>query len=301
MNQSDVNLLASSQSEAGAAGMLADKIRDASLSAAPVPGFPKLAMLKGNSGDLHVSTLEQFNDAPNRMHGNRQFSTAAGFCAYVQASGKHADDFPIHLYALAEAAKSGDHLALARAVLNPTDAEGNGWEDWTADLVAPLHKIYCQWAAIFEKGWLNQQQFGEFLEERAGEVVEPQAADIKEIVLNVEGAVGGTFKSRKNLQNGDLQLVFSEATTTTLEIPGKLVIEIPFFPGQPVQRVEIRLRFRANGGNVQFALMPIRLDETIRAATQAMVSEAETVLGISAWRVRQYPSEVRAETPLIHR
>ena len=95
---------------------------------------------------------------------------------------------------------------------------------------------------------MPQEAFAEFLENRAGEIVQPSAAQILEVASSMHATRTATFGRGQRLQNGDVQFTWREETTAragdagTVEIPAEFVVELQ--PWQLDETVRLRALFR---------------------------------------------------------
>lgn len=117
---------------------------------------------------------------------------------------------------------------------------------------------------------LTQEQFLEFLEERMGEIAEPDGADLNEVVrfFRVKADVG--FQSGQNLTNGTVNLVWTEDAAATggstgqLSVPTEFVILLkPYRDMQEAKAFTARLRWRLSKPKVSFSfhLVPEQLSD----------------------------------------
>lgn len=107
---------------------------------------------------------------------------------------------------------------------------------------------------------LSQEQFLEFLEERMGEIAEPDGAELNEVVrfFRVKADVG--FQSGQNLTNGTVNLVWTEdaaasgGSTGQLTVPTEFVLLLRPYRDKPEAKpFTARLRWRLSKPKVTFS------------------------------------------------
>ena len=148
------------------------------------------------------------------------------------------------------AAGHGDHRVVLELVT--TDA----WNAWVGRDKKPQ----------------TQEQFAEHLEDRANDVIEPDAATMLEIASSLMAATGVDFKSALRLSDGQVHFRYEETTTARagengeLEIPQTFTIAVaPFEGADPVELVA-RFRYRITSGNLSLFYALLNPDDIVRAA-----------------------------------
>lgn len=162
------------------------------------------------------------------------------------------------------------------AVINhdPASAVGDASGGWKDRRIVYELKRSSALKAWEELGRLHAQEpFAEFLEEHAGEIIHPEAADIREVALNLVGTTGAEFVSRKNLTNGDIQLSWQDKTTTNVAVPGKITVRIPLFEGAAPVTLQGLIRFRVKDRAIGFAVVFPTLETEIKTYFQHLVEQ----------------------------
>ena len=98
---------------------------------------------------------------------------------------------------------------------------------------------------------MSQVHFGRFLEERAPDVVDPDAATVVEVCMNLDAIKKVAFKSAVRLSDGFRQLEYVESNGDArgaVRVPEVMTILVPVFEGMEPERIKVRLRYRMNEG-----------------------------------------------------
>lgn len=148
-----------------------------------------------------------------------------------------------------------------------------------------LDPFWEVWAAI-HGAKLPQKDFGRFLEDHAPEIIEPSAAEMLEIATDFNIDVNLTFKSRKNLQNGLVNLEVKEAsdgagTSQNLKVPKQIKIRIPVFLGAQPQEILVNLRYDARVGQaLTFTFDVHRIAEVYNTAFLLLAGRIGEAVGL---------------------
>lgn len=135
-----------------------------------------------------------------------------------------------------------------------------------------------------EKRKIGQVEFAEFLEEHIGEIAKPNDGSIADACAELVAKKDVEFKSGVNLRNGSHTLEYSESVREVVR-PGKIgvpdaftLLLRPYTHSQPVIQ-EAKLRYRIDGGKLQFEYVLLKREETLENAFRAEVVEIEAALG----------------------
>lgn len=154
------------------------------------------------------------------------------------------------------------------AVLNDTPdplSGGGDFRDHRASFTVAHSREWSAWTNHNGSGaaFNSTESFALFLEENAPDIVKPDAAHMLSLALNfrVTGAVN--FVSANRLQDGNVDLVYSNtvdgsgrsADGKKLKLPELFEIEVPVFAGIERDMVKLQARFRYRlGGDGRLAL-----------------------------------------------
>lgn len=192
-----------------------------------------------------VEDLERFLLVPPYARGLVAARTTAALVAYV--SRHRTDD--TSFFADVES-------GTVRAVI-----------DWLPKEPAGAHKLHhCVYAAPFSEEWkrwnavngkpLSQEVFAAFIEENRDDVVKPDGAEMLELAKTLDAKKKVTFKSGIRLDNGNVDLNFTDDTVATggingkIPIPTQIELGIPVFYGGDRYRVMAFFRYRIPDGKL---------------------------------------------------
>jgi uncharacterized protein YfdQ (DUF2303 family) len=164
------------------------------------------------------------------------------------------------------AAHWGEHICKLNLAATPE------WTRWIAKNNSPF----------------NQEQFAEFIEDNAQDLVQPDAGALLDMVQFLEGKRNVTFKSGKNLRTGAIEFEYTETIAETTgrreekaEFPGRMIVRLTPFVGQESVDITARLRFRiSDSGKVAFHYVLDRPFKVIEAAFNAIAAQIETDTGV---------------------
>jgi uncharacterized protein YfdQ (DUF2303 family) len=146
-----------------------------------------------------------------------------------------------------------------------------GHRDHRVVLECRLTKGWLAWAANDGK-LLSQEEFAEFLEERAIDVRTPSGAELLEIAQTLEATTRSEFKSAVTLQSGVKSLTYDVEQSAragldgTLEIPGTFELAIAPFDGGDRFAMTARFRYRLRDGKLALGYRLERPEDVLRAA-----------------------------------
>jgi len=208
-------------------------------------------------GGVHKVDLtgDEHREHPRRAAGTFTTWTVDSFAHYWELHNGTASDIYTDL-----------DQARITAVLDAHHRERPGW--LRHRLVLELKKTPAWLAWTSRNGrLLKQDEFAEFLEDRAGDVAsggKVKSADLLEIAQHFHAHTAVNYKSGKRLDNGQTQLVYHEDTSASggrnadIEIPNEFALAIvPFEDCEPAL-VRARFRYRLDGGSVYLGF---RLDD----------------------------------------
>lgn len=221
----------------------AEAIRDILMGA-----IAETALETGNYAALpegySVESLEQFQSRPNRAKADHVFRDTASLVAYSDRfSG------PASL-------AYSDPVKHRISVVFDDHSEAPGFREHRANFQGEFGQEYAAWRAMGGK-WVGQVDAGLFLEDRAIDVVEPDAASIMEMVMTFDALKKVTFKQSTRLSDGRRQYTYSEENEArgSVTLPETITLLVPVFFGQEPERIKVRLRHRITDERLVFQFL----------------------------------------------
>lgn len=228
-----------------------------------------------------VVSLEDFRSAPSRARGTAHFFTAAGFAAYVNRH-KGGPGERVTLWA-------DPRLADLVALLNDHGPNRDpGWGDHRAALDVRPSPEWELWTK-HDGRLMPQDDFAELVEVGAPAIVEPDAATMLELAHTFHATNRVNFRSDRRVESGQVQLTYEETIeakagqTGSLEVPTTFALGVAPFDGGAKYRVDARLRYRINEGNLRIGYALLRPDDARREAFAELVAEVEAATELAAW------------------
>lgn len=217
-----------------------------------------------------TALVEKAGAAPYRKQGYVHLGDVRSFIAFVREQAH-----PTSCYIFADP----DSRTLT-AVLNDNSATDTlaGWRDFRAIYKAELSREFEGWMKGNKK-MMEQEDFAIFLEDNIADIVEPSGEVMMSVALTLEAKTEVAFSSAKRLDNGQVQLAYTEnidarAGAGALEIPREFAIGVRLFKNGDGYKVRARLKYRLASGKVKFWYELDRPENVIEDAFEAYVTVA---------------------------
>lgn len=224
-----------------------------------------------NDENIRTIDLEKLLVEPRRARGTATITDPADFISYVN---RLRDD--------RTTVWADEKTRRITAVFNDhaDAADGSaGWRDHTASLAMQIDPDWTEWMDV--DGKLGSQEwFANFLEDHARTIVSPDAATMFEVARGFQARTNSAFSRAIRVDNGDVQLTWTEeteakvnsATKGTLEVPQLFTVRLAPFVGVPASEVTARLRWRLRDGTLGIGFSLLRPDLVMREAFQDVLS-----------------------------
>lgn len=245
---------------------------------------------RGGHGELEridtidVASLQRHaaGQHPDRLAGMVTAHTPETMVAYAR---RHLSTDLSTLWGDVDAAK-------ITVVLNDHGPDGEffpGWGDHQVTLRLDESPELKAWKAHNEKN-LTQEQFGDFLEERLIDIVEPDGSTMLDVARTMTATIGASFRRAVNAHDGTVQLSWQEDVDAKaggsgqLEVPSQFEIRVKPFVGTDPVTIIGKFRYRvAQGGDLVLGYRLLNLDEVRRAAVEQVLTEVASDLDLTAF------------------
>lgn len=213
---------------------------------------------------------------PRRKKGTVHVQDAESFIAYLDKHGVAESEVYADLSRMALVGIINGHEA---ALGGRDDSSLAGHRDHRVHLELLPTDAWKAWLA-HDRKILSQQQFAEHLEDRADDVVQPDAATMLEIAQSLIATTGVDFKSATRLADGQVQFRYEETATARagqagdLEIPQTFALEVSPFEGCPPVQLIARFRYRIGANGLQLFYV---LNNPADVARDAFLAYVDTV------------------------
>lgn len=165
------------------------------------------------------------------------------------------------------------------AVFNDYKArEVAGWRDHRATYKASLTPELAKWLDNDGKA-MDQTTFAEFIEDNIADVTEPEGAKLLEVATTLQAKTDINFGSARRLDNGQVQLAYTEVIEAkagadgALTIPREFALGLRIFKNGHGYRLRARLKYRLHAGGVKFWYELDRPDRAIEDAFTGFVNQ----------------------------
>ena len=192
--------------------------------------------------------VEKAQPSPNRQSGTIRVMDVDSLLAYC------ADQVSIataYIYA-------DPDTRTITAVFNDQRA-GTGWRDHRAIYKAEYTPEFSKW--LGRNGHthaMTQAEFAEWIEDNMADIQDPGAAQLLDVATTIQATTGINFSSAKRLQNGQVQLQYTETIEAragaggALEIPREFTLGLRIFKNGGGYLLKARLKYRLHAGGVKF-------------------------------------------------
>jgi len=145
-----------------------------------------------------------------------------------------------------------------------------------------------RWTAICANA-IKQAEFAEFVEENRGDIAEPAAAQMLDIISTFKASKKTDFDSLVYQRNGDVMLAYSEKTEEkgSVKMPEKLMLGIPVYFRSDRYAVPVLIRYRVGNGGVVFQLKVDRADVIEDEAFSVLTKKITEATGIEVYLGRK--------------
>jgi uncharacterized protein YfdQ (DUF2303 family) len=219
--------------------------------------------------------VDKLRDTPRRKTGHYRVHDAESFVAYVSKHG----DVESEVWADTPNAKI---VGVLNAHIGDRDDQQTTarFEDHRVEYAVLLTEAWKRWVK-FDGQLLDQQDFAEFIEERAIDVVRPTGAEMLEVAQTFKATVGVHVESSTRLSTGQRQFKYHEeidgkaGKAGQLEIPETFDLALRPFEGADAFKVTARLRYRMTDGALRMGYKLERPEDVIREAFLSVVQKVQ--------------------------
>lgn len=208
--------------------------------------------------------VEKMQPTPRRKSGTVLLKDLDSLIQYCVDQNVCDDSTTGYLYADPDSRK-------ITAVFNDQNGDNPGWRDHRAEFKAEYTPEFSKWVSKNGQAF-TQTEFAEFIEDNMADITEPAAAALLEMATTIQAKTDISFSSAKRLQNGQVQLGYSEVIDAragangALEIPKEFALGLRIFKNGDGYRLMARLKYRLHSGNVKFWFELDRYERAVELA-----------------------------------
>lgn len=210
---------------------------------------------------FNVESLEQFQRRPNRHMADHRFVSIASLVEYLNR------------FANTESMIAADASdATISCCIDGDKIDEPSFKDHHAMFAAQQSDKLKAWLGVCGKP-MTQVAFGLFLEERAIDVVVPEAASVMEMVMTFDATKKVQFKSSLRLHDRSRQFQYVEDNEARggVTLPDHFIILAPVYRGMEPQRIKFMVRYRIEEGQLRFTVQMHDQEEVMRQAFERCV------------------------------
>lgn len=181
------------------------------------------------------------------------------------------------------------------AVINhaaPGDEPGQN--DHLATYECPLSTNWTTWCQASGRA-MDQDTFAKFLEVNAVDIIEPQAAVLLQLAMNLDIHKSAKFESAIRLDNGQRQFRYIEEvrgqqSAGDIQIPDTIKINVPVFLEGNLYDVLARFRYQLRDGSLRMWYELVRPEDVLRNATRDVTAKIKTRITAHPLLLGNWPS-----------
>lgn len=222
--------------------------------------------------------VEKAQDHPNRKRGTVQLKDIASLLTY--AKDQCASDTG-YFYA------DTDTRTVTAVFNDHRDLIMPGWRDHKASYKAEYTPEFKKW--MDKNGTaMTQTEFAEFVEDNFADITEPAAQHMLDMATTIQAKTDINFGSAKRLDNGQVQLQYTETIDAragangALSIPKEFTLGLRIFKNGGGYKLKARLKYRLNAGAIKFWY---ELDRPERSIEDAFGGYVEVLTEQSGYQV----------------
>jgi uncharacterized protein YfdQ (DUF2303 family) len=223
-----------------------------------------------------TALIEANKQAPTRKSGTVRLTDLDSFLTYVSQQGNPAIT---RIFADIDArtltAIFNDHG-------NVDAGDATGWRDHRAVYTAELSKEFATWLK-FDGEKMEQEPFAVFIEDNIADISQPTGETLLIVASTLQAKNEVNFSSSHRLDNGQVQLCYTEnlnasaGVNGSVEIPRTFEIGARVFKGGAGYKVRARLKYRlVGGGKVKFWYELDRPDVSLEHAFKEYVNQVRS-------------------------
>lgn len=220
-----------------------------------------------------TAAIEAAKPAPSRKNGTVRLTDLDSFMTYASQQGNPATT---RIFADIESrtltAIFNDHGDFAAG-------DATGWRDHRAVYQADLSKEFATWLK-FDGEKMDQEPFAVFIEDNIADISQPAGETLLIVASTLQAKNEVNFSSSHRLDNGQVQLCYTEnlnasaGVNGSVEIPRTFEIGARVFKGGDGYKVRARLKYRlVGGGKVKFWYELDRPDVSLEHAFNEYVDQ----------------------------
>jgi uncharacterized protein YfdQ (DUF2303 family) len=221
--------------------------------------------------------VEKMQPAPRRMSGTVQLKDLDSLLLYCADQNAPTSD------AEPGASENGyiyadpDQRRITAVFNDNRDWAVPGWRDHRAEYKAEYTPEFSKWMER-NKHQFDQSGFSEFIEDNMADITAPAATALLEMATTIQAKTDINFSSAKRLQNGQVQLQYTEnidaraGANGAMEIPKEFALGLRIFKNGGGYKVHARLKYRLHGGSIKFWYELDRVERVIEDAFSGYVA-----------------------------
>ncbi len=251
-----------------ASAMTADNVDGAKFVNVP-PGYTHKDITK---------MVEEAQPVPSRKRGAVQLKDIASMLAYAKDQSASATGY---IYA------DPDTRTITAVFNDHRDLVTAGWRDHKASYKAEYTPEFSKWLSK-NGAQMGQTEFAEFIEDNFADITEPAAQHMLEMATTIQAKTDINFGSAKRLDNGQVQLQYTETIDAragangALAIPKEFTLGLRIFKNGTGYKIKARLKYRLHSGAIKFWF---ELDRPERSIEDAFGGYVEVLREQSGYQV----------------
>jgi uncharacterized protein YfdQ (DUF2303 family) len=215
-----------------------------------IDGATFLTLPPGYKRENVTEAIEKAQATPARKRGEVQVKDVASLLLAL------ADQVPQGAQGTAYIYADPDTFTIT-AVFNDNRAATPGWRDYRVRFTAEFTPEFQKWKGNSGQH-KSQTEFAEFIEDNMADIPEPGAQILLDVATTIQATTGISFSSAKRLQDGQVQLGYTENIDAragaggALTIPKEFDLGLRIFKNGDGYKLKARLKYRLSNPSIKF-------------------------------------------------
>lgn len=241
----------------------------AALEPQKVEGHHHVILPPGYSKHDLTDAIEKAATHPNRKRGELKLTSVESLIRYAV---DQAETTRGYIYA------DADTRVIVAVFNDQKDVLMPGWRDHRATFKAEYTPEFDNWLR-HNRQQKTQTEFAEFIEDNFADLQGVDATILLNVATTIQAATGISFSSAKRLQDGQVQLAYSETIDAkagadgALTIPKTFTLGLRIFKNGSGYKLTARLKYRIASGAVKFWYELDRPERAVEDAFNGYVAE----------------------------
>lgn len=216
------------------------------------------------SPDGGIRSLEHLLKAPPRQTGTEGFNHLPSFIDRLNKLKKENSIISL---------RSNESLLKLKAYIDAPYFDNPSWNDWKLECDLKLSPEWGVWAG--KPFTLNQEDFIEFLQEHGDDILEPNGADLIELIQDLSASEGSESQSFSRSFDKQGRVTYKQKVTGAdgAEIPAKMTVNVPVWTEDDKYKATVLVQAKVRDAKPVFRLKVKNPEKVVLQATKDILEK----------------------------